>query len=141
MVRPRRYAEAKATFSTNGELLWWVFMRVSGVALLLLASGHIFFNNIHINVAEVDYAYGAERFSKSWVKVYDSFLLFLAMLHGVNGARYSLEDYMKSPRKRFWSKVILYTLAGSILLMGVMTLWAFSYEEMGDVVRALPTTH
>ena len=89
----------------------------------------------------MDYAYAAERFSKSWVKVYDSFLLFLAMLHGVNGARYSLEDYMKSPRQRFCSKVILYTLAASILLMGVMTLWAFSYEEMGDAVRALPTTH
>jgi succinate dehydrogenase / fumarate reductase, membrane anchor subunit len=139
MVRPRRYAEAKAIYA-NGELLWWVFMRVSGVLLLVLASGHIFFNNIHINVAEVDYAYVATRFSKSWVKVYDSFLLFLAMLHGVNGARYSLEDYIKNPPRRFWVKVFVYTLAVSILLMGVMTLWAFSYKEMGDAIRALPNT-
>jgi succinate dehydrogenase / fumarate reductase, membrane anchor subunit len=61
-------------------------------------------------------------------------------LHGVNGARYSLEDYIKNPPRRFWVKVFVYTLAVSILLMGVMTLWAFSYKEMGDAIRALPNT-
>uniref|UniRef100_UPI003D76846C hypothetical protein n=1 Tax=Salmonella enterica TaxID=28901 RepID=UPI003D76846C len=70
-VKPRTLQEAKATYSTNGELAWWVFMRVSGLALIFLVFGHIFFNNIATNAGTIDYAYVAERFSKPWVKVYD----------------------------------------------------------------------
>lgn len=136
-VKPRTLKEAKAAYSTNGELAWWVFMRVSGLVLIFLVFGHLFFNNIAANVGEVDYAYVANRFSKPWVKVYDSFLLLFAMLHGVNGLRYSVEDYIRRPGQRFWAKILLFTVAGVLLVMGVMTLWAFSYEEMGDAVRAL----
>ena len=136
-VKPRTLREAKSTYSTNGELAWWVFMRVSGLALVFLVFGHVFFNNIAFNEGQIDYAYVANRFSQSWVKVYDSFLLGFAMLHGVNGLRYSVEDYVRRPGRRFWAKVALYTVAGVMLVLGVMTLWAFSYEQMGDAVRAL----
>ncbi len=54
------------------------------------------------------------------------------MLHGVNGLRYSIEDYVREPGRRFWAKVALYTVVGVLLVLGTMTLWAFSYEEMGD---------
>ncbi len=136
-VKPRTLHEAKTVYSTNWELVWWVFMRISGLALIFLVFGHLFFNNIQINVGEVDFAYVATRFSRSWVKIYDSFLLGFAMLHGVNGLRYSVEDYIKRPGRRFWAKVILFTVAGVVFVLGVMTLWAFSFEEMGDAVRAL----
>lgn len=136
-VRPKTLGEAQATYSTNTELAWWVFMRVSGLLLIFLVFGHIFFNNIQINVAEVDYAYVAKRFSRSWVKIYDSFLLGLAMLHGLNGLRYSVEDYFRRPGRRFWAKVVLFTVAGVVFVLGVMTLWAFTFEEMGDAVRTL----
>ena len=59
------------------------------------------------------------------------------MLHGVNGLRYSVEDYVRQPGRRFWVKVALYSVAGVMLVLGTMTLWAFSYTEMGDAVRAL----
>jgi len=136
-VQPKTLREAKATYSTNGELAWWVFMRVSGVLLIFLVFGHLYFNNIAFNAGEIDYAYVAERFSKAWVKVYDTFLLGFSMLHGVNGLRYSVEDYVRNPSRRFWTKVALYTVAGVLMVLGTMTLWAFSYEEMGDAVRAL----
>lgn len=136
-VKPRTLKEAKVTYSTNGELAWWVFMRVSGLVLIFLVFGHVFFNNIATNVGTVDYAYVAGRLSKPWVKVYDSFLLLFAMLHGMNGLRYSIEDYVRRPGRRFWAKVLLFTVAGVMLVLGVMTLWAFSYEEMGDAIRAL----
>lgn len=135
--RPRTLKQAQAVYASNSELAWWVFMRISGLVLVFLVFGHIFFNNIAINVADVDYSYVAERFSKAWVKVYDSFLLGFAMLHGVNGLRYSIEDYLKRPGQRFWAKIALFFVAGVLFVMGVMTLWAFSYEQMGDAVRAL----
>ena len=136
--RPKTLQQARATYSTNSEIFWWVFMRISGLALVFLVFGHLFFNNIQINVSDVDYNYVASRFSKSWVKIYDSFLLGFAMLHGINGLRYSIEDYVKSPSRSFWAKIALFTIAGIVLVLGVITLWAFTFEEMGDAIRALP---
>ena len=75
------------------------------------------------------------------MKVFDSFLLGFALLHGVNGLRYSIEDYVKRPGRRFWAKLALFVVSGAIFVMGVMTLWAFSYQEMGDAVRNLTSGH
>lgn len=136
-VKVRTLKQAKSVYSTNSELAWWVFMRVSGVILVFLVFGHLFFNNIQTNAGVIDYAYVTDRLAQPWIKVYDSFLLFFAMLHGVNGLRYSIEDYFRRPGRRFWAKVILFSLAGIIMVMGTITLWAFSFEEMGDSVRAL----
>jgi succinate dehydrogenase / fumarate reductase membrane anchor subunit len=135
---PRTLKQARATYSTNGELMWWVFMRVSGLLLIFLVFGHLFANNIQIDAGTIDFAYVAQRLSQPGVKIYDTFLLAFAMLHGVNGLRYSVEDYVKRPGRRFWTKVALYSVAGIVFVLGTMTLWAFSYDQMGDAVRALP---
>ncbi|MDZ7708644.1 MAG: succinate dehydrogenase, hydrophobic membrane anchor protein [Trueperaceae bacterium] len=134
---PRTLKQARAIYATNTELAWWVFMRISGMLLVFLVFGHLFFNNIQIDAATIDYAYVAERLSKPWVKIYDTFLLALAMMHGVNGLRYSVEDYVRKPGRRFWTKTILFTVAGIVFVLGTMALWAFSYDEMGAAVRAL----
>ena len=135
-TRPKTLQQARATYSTNLELAWWVFMRISGFLLIFLVFAHIFFNNIQINVATVDYSYVAARLSKAWVKVYESFLLGLAMLHGSNGLRYSIEDYFKRPSTRFWLKAVLITVAVAMFVIGVMALWAFTYQQMGDAMSA-----
>ena len=135
---PRTLKQARATYSSNGELAWWVFMRVSGLLLVFLVFGHLWFNNIQIDAGTIDFAYVAGRLSQPGVKIYDTFLLAFAMLHGVNGLRYSIEDYVKKPGRRFWAKVALFSVAGIVFVLGTMTLWAFSYEQMGDAVRALP---
>jgi len=136
-TKAKTYNQAKALYSTNSELAWWVFMRVSGLILIFLVFGHLWMGNIQINVADVDYNYVASRLSKGWVKVYDTFLLFFAMLHGINGLRYNIEDYFKQAGRRFWAKIILFSIAGILFIMGTMTLWAFDFSEMGDAVRAL----
>jgi succinate dehydrogenase / fumarate reductase membrane anchor subunit len=136
-ARHRTLGEARSAYSSNAELGWWVFMRISGLVLVFLVLGHVWFNNIQIDVAEVDYDYVAERLSKSWVRVYDTFLLGFAMLHGINGLRYSIEDYVQRPGRRFWWKVVLFTVAGIIFVLGAMTLWAYTFEEMGEAIRAL----
>jgi len=135
---PRTMSQARASYATNSELAWWVFMRISGLLLVFLVFGHLFFNNIQIDAATIDYAYVAERFSQPWVKIYDTFLLGFALLHGVNGLRYSVEDYVTKPGRRFWTKTILFAIVAIVFVLGTMTLWAFSYEEMGAAIRALP---
>ena len=135
--RPRTLRDARATYATSGELGWWVFMRVSGFLLVFLTFGHLWANNMAFNAGEIDFAYVAGRLAQPGVKVYDSFLLLFAMLHGVNGLRYSIEDYVKRPGARFWWKAVLFTAAAAIFVLGVMALWTFSFDEMGDAVRAL----
>ena len=135
--RPKSFADARTAYSSNTELVWWVFMRISGLLLVFLVFGHLFFNNIQINVANVDYQYVADRFSKSWVRVYDSFLLGFALLHGTNGLRYVIEDTARRPGPRFWWKAGLFTVSAVLFVLGVMTLWVFDYSQMGDAIRAV----
>lgn len=134
---PKTLEEARTASSGSSELAWWVFMRVSGLLLVFLVFGHLFFNNIQTNAGEIDYAYVADRLAQPWVKVFDSFLLGFAMLHGMNGLRYSIQDYFQRPGRRAFALAVLYTVFGIVLVLGVITLWAFSFEEMGDAVRAL----
>lgn len=136
-VKPRTFGEAKASYGSDTELGWWVFMRISGLLLVFLTFGHLFFNNFQIDAATIDFEFVAARLSQPWVKIYDTFLLGFAMLHGTNGLRYSLEDYIQKPGRRFWAKITLYTVAAVVFVLGAMTLWAFSYDEMGAAVRAL----
>lgn len=136
-LQPKTLSQARATYNTSGELAWWIFMRVSGLLLVFLVFGHLYMNNMLINVADVDYNYVASRFSKAWVKVYDTFILFFAMLHGVNGLRYSIEDYFRNPKTRFFAKTTLFFVASVVFILGTVTLWAFTYQEMGDAVRDL----
>lgn len=136
-AKPRTYAQAREAYSTTYELGWWVFMRVSGLFLIFLVGAHVFINNILVDAGTIDYQYAAQRLAQPSVKVFDSFLLTFAMLHGVNGLRYSIEDYFSKPGTRFWLKTLLFVVAGALLIAGIMTLWAFSYQEMGDAIRNL----
>jgi len=120
--RPRTLSEARATYATNNELAWWVFMRISGFLLVFLVFAHVFTNNILINAGTIDYDYVAERFAQPAVRVMDSFLLGLALLHGTNGLRYVVDDYIKRPQARFWVKAVLYTVVAALFVVGVMTL-------------------
>jgi succinate dehydrogenase / fumarate reductase, membrane anchor subunit len=128
LARPKTLQQAKTAYNTNSELAWWVFMRISGLALIFLTFGHLFMSNILIDAGKVDYAYVAQRFSTTWVKIYDTFLLGLAMLHGGNGLRYSIEDYIQKPSSRFVAKSILYVLMIGIMIFGIISLWAIAYQ-------------
>ncbi len=128
LARPKTLQQAKLTYTANSELAWWVFMRISGLALIFLTFGHLFMNNILTNAGHVDYAYVAQRFSMTWVKIYDSFLLGLAILHGGNGLRYSLEDYIQKPSSRFIAKSILYAVVIGVMIYGIISLWAIAYQ-------------
>jgi succinate dehydrogenase / fumarate reductase membrane anchor subunit len=76
----------------------------------------------------------AQRLSLPWLKVFDSFLLGLALLHGANGIRYSIEDYTRTPGGRTVGKIILYVIMIIVLIFGVMSLWAADYSQfmVGD---------
>jgi len=99
-------------------------MRVSGLLLLFLALGHLFimhvFNNIHV----IDYDFVAARYLNLFWRVYDLAMLWLALIHGLNGLRTILDDYLKG-FTRDTAVRFLYVVGISFLVLGTYAIIAF----------------
>ena len=80
------------------ERFAFLFMRMSGIALLFLAVGHVMIQLILNSVHNLTLQFVADQW-KSWGwKAYDMFLLFFAVTHGYNGLRNVLEDYIHNEK-------------------------------------------
>lgn len=108
----------------GAELTAWVFMRISGVALLLLALGHLFLMHVFNSVHTIDYNFVAQRYLKLFWRGYDLTMLWLAMLHGVNGLRTLADDYLKPPARGLTVKA-LYAVGAMSLALGTWVIIAF----------------
>lgn len=122
-IRSRRFAEARLEASSNLELFWWVFMRISGVVLVFLLLGHMWMNAILTDLNTIDYDYVAKRLSQTTWKLYDWLILALGLLHGANGLRYVLDDWVRNRALRFWAKVVAYGLIGFLFAYGSLSLF------------------
>jgi succinate dehydrogenase / fumarate reductase, membrane anchor subunit len=122
-IKARRFKDAKAQATSNPELIWWVFMRLSGTALVLLTLFHLFKNHISVDEASWDYEKIASSYADGWNKLYLGTLLTLGILHGGNGIRYVIEDATaKNPAARVWAKGIIFTLLGAVMVFGLLAL-------------------
>jgi succinate dehydrogenase / fumarate reductase membrane anchor subunit len=119
---PRRPAEWRGNF----ELYAWLFMRLSGLALVVLVLGHLFIMNIlDGGVQRINFAFVAGRWSSPFWQFWDLSMLWLAEIHGTNGLRTVIDDYARRDRTRFWLKVLLYTSALLILGLGTFVIFTF----------------
>ena len=100
------------------ELRSWVFMRISGLVLLFLALGHLVVMHLIHNVDEINYAFVAGRYAGWFWRGYDLLLLLLAMVHGTNGARILIDDYLHSPVWRRLALTVLYVVCGGLSILG-----------------------
>jgi succinate dehydrogenase / fumarate reductase, membrane anchor subunit len=64
-------------------------MRLSGLALVVLALGHMFIMHVLVMLtgAEVNFAFVQSRWGTPFWRIYDFALLVLAFVHGARGAR------------------------------------------------------
>ncbi len=97
------------------EVYSWIFMRVSGVGLVVLALGHLAIMHLVNNVDIINYSFVAHRFITPFWRTYDFILLWLAMIHGLNGVRIMIDDYLIG---RGWRTLALSVLA----LVGIVFL-------------------
>ncbi len=135
--RPRTLAEARQSYSTNSELFWWIFMRVSGLLMVVLVFAHLVMNNIMINVADVDFQYVTSRLSIPWIKLFNTALLILGLLHGANGLRYSIEDYNPKAGRRMVGKLVLWGITILVMIIGLISLWGIDYSQYDEVASLL----
>ena len=103
----------------------WVFMRLSGLALVFLALIHFTVTHIINDVVETDYDFVAERWHNPAWRLFDWLLLVLALGHGVNGLRWIVDDYVRRPGRRKAVKGVLYGLTGVLVVVGTLTILAF----------------
>ncbi|HEU0002875.1 MAG TPA: succinate dehydrogenase, hydrophobic membrane anchor protein [Ktedonobacteraceae bacterium] len=107
------------------ETFSWYFFRISGVALIFLALIHILLNHVTTDVSCTSYQLVALRYTNPFWRLYDWLLLTLALLHGMNGLRVVIDDYVHS---RGW-RLTLQSVAGLVtltyLMLGTITLITF----------------
>ena len=112
------------------ELYAWLFMRISGVVLLFMALGHLCIMHIINNIEVINYAFVAKRFATPFWRTYDLVMLWLAMIHGVNGIRTLVEDYISARGWRLVSLASLYVVGFIILALGSMVIFTFQPVPM-----------
>ena len=80
--------QRKRTTRGNFELYSWVFMRASGVVLVLLIFGHLFVNLVAgEGIKAVDFGFVAGKWASPFWQIWDLLMLWLAMIHGTNGVQ------------------------------------------------------
>jgi len=109
----------------NFETWSWFFMRVSGLVLLFLALLHFAITHILNDVADTDAAFVARRWDNPMWRVFDWALLALALMHGLNGLRWIIDDYVRRPGKRAAVKAVLYTTTGALFAYGTFTILTY----------------
>ncbi|MEU0933328.1 succinate dehydrogenase hydrophobic membrane anchor subunit [Embleya sp. NPDC005971] len=122
---PRSKRSPRST-KTNFELYGWLFMRLSGVLLVVLVIGHLIIQLVlDGGVTKIGFAFVAGRWASPFWQSWDLIMLWLAELHGVNGLRTIINDYAERDQTRFWLKALLYTSALIVLFLGTLVIFTF----------------
>lgn len=131
-----RAGRQRPSGGSSFELYSWYFFRVSGLALVLLAVTHVVIMHVINTVDEIDFDFVANRWSSPFWQLFDWLLLTLALLHGLNGARIAIDDYIRSHGWRVFAHSVLWTSAIVFLIMGSLAIITFD-PSAADAVASL----
>ncbi len=130
--RTRRKRPSSNRSKTNFEMYSWIFMRMSGLLLVVLVLGHLLIMNIlDGGVQRVNFAFVAGRWASPFWQTWDLLQLWLAQLHGTNGLRVIINDYAERDGTRFWLKMLLYTASFLVLVLGTLVIFTFDPDITG----------
>ncbi|MBI0296805.1 succinate dehydrogenase hydrophobic membrane anchor subunit [Streptomyces sp. PRKS01-29] len=123
--RARTRKTPRAT-RTNFEMYGWLFMRLSGVLLVVLVLGHLLIQLVlDGGVTKIGFAFVAGRWASPFWQAWDLIMLWLATLHGANGLRTIINDYAERDNTRLWLKALLYTAATFTIVLGTLVIFTF----------------
>jgi succinate dehydrogenase / fumarate reductase membrane anchor subunit len=101
------------------ETLAFRYMRWTGILLIPLAFGHLLMVHIINSVFAIDYQWViTARWAFLPWRLYDAFLLWFAGLHGFNGLRVVINDYVHTPATNRALKIALFGLLILIFALG-----------------------
>ena len=126
---PGKITVRRVKLERNFERTAWLFMRLSGVAMLILAVGHMVIQHVLNSSTNLTLQFVAVQWSSWGWKAYDILLLWMAIPHGIRGLYNILSDYVHNPGLR--------RLTGGLLALFVLAtvIWATIAMILFDSAR------
>jgi succinate dehydrogenase / fumarate reductase, membrane anchor subunit len=121
---PRRSGRERP--AKGAEFWWWIFMRVSGIVLLVLAVGHVLIMHVFGNgVDRVNFAFVALRWQQPFWRTWDWLMLSLALVHGINGLRVISLDYIRPAGIRIATNWTFFIVGMVLFALGTVVVFSF----------------
>ena len=110
----------------NLEKVGWVYMRVSGVLLVVLIFGHLFTNlMVGDGIHALDWGFVAGKLANPFWQWWDILMLWLALIHGAKGMRTIVNDYVTGEKVRKTLVWAVFVAAGLLIVLGTLVVFAF----------------
>ena len=122
----------------RAEFWWWIYMRISGLLLLVLAVGHVLIMHVFGGgVERVNFGFVALRWQSPFWRTWDWLLLSLALVHGINGLRVITLDYVRRPGVRVAVNWVFYTTGVVLFALGTEIVFTFNACRWPGITDAL----
>lgn len=126
IAAPRSPRAAVRRKGPNLEKAGWLYMRISGLALIILIFGHLFVNlMVGDGIHGIDFAFVAGKFASPFWQWWDVLMLWLALIHGANGMRTIVNDYVTHAKIRRVLVWALWLSAGFLIVLGTLVVFTF----------------
>lgn len=113
--------------SFNLEKYGWMYMRLSGVLLIVLIFGHLIANlMVGDGIHAINFAFVAGKWADPFWQVWDSTMLVLALIHGTNGMRTIVNDYAEHEWIRRTLNWLLWIVCVTLIVIGILALTTFT---------------
>lgn len=117
----KRYSRSGRPKPPGGgrETAIWYLMRLTGLALFVLALAHYLILHFVFDPADQDTAFIVDqRWNQLFWRAFDWTLLMLVLFHGTMGVRTVIGDYVHRPRVRLASLTALALLGVLLFVLG-----------------------
>jgi succinate dehydrogenase / fumarate reductase membrane anchor subunit len=98
----------------------YLFMRFSGLALIILVITHFVIQHVVNDVHNLSIEFVAERWANIGWRIFDALMLGLGLIHGLNGTRMVVNDYILHPGLNRIVKVLLLLIGAALLFVGTV---------------------
>lgn len=120
------YTRTRKRSRFNVEKWGWLFMRYSGVVLVVLVFGHLFVNlMVGDGINAIDFAFVSGKLANPFWQWWDVTMLWLALIHGSNGMRTIINDYVANVTVAKALKIALGLTATVLIVLGTLVVFTF----------------
>jgi succinate dehydrogenase cytochrome b556 subunit len=128
VISERPNSELSAGIPGFDRLVWY-FLRVSGLALVILACGHLIITHF-INVpSDTVFDFVANRWANPFWRTFDFLLLTFALWHGILGMRMIIIDLVRAPGWRVALNSVCWVVGVVFFALGIVTIFAFDEAQ------------
>ncbi|AJM78042.1 succinate dehydrogenase hydrophobic membrane anchor subunit [Rathayibacter toxicus] len=125
---------------TNWEKWGWIYMRASGVVLIVLIFGHLIYNLLlGDGIKAIDFGFVGGKLANPFWQWWDVLMLWLALIHGGNGMRTLVNDYATSRLLARVFKGGILVAVVALIALGTWVVFAFNPCPSGAPSELLPS--